>query len=109
MKLSLFVAILLSAVIIMFALQNSQSIQIRFLGWYLEGPLVLVLLGVFAVGALAMFLMALPSRFSRRQELAALKRDYDKLRGELKRQEVSQSSVLVSTTVSAAGEGKGAL
>lgn len=107
MKLSLFVAILLSAVIITFALQNSQSIQIRFLGWYLEGPLVLVLLGVFAVGVLAMFLMALPSRFSRRQELATLKRDYDKLKNEINRQGIPAPTGPLSTGLPVVGEGKG--
>ncbi len=77
MKLALSLAIVLTALVVTFSVQNSQSVHVQFLGWYFEGALVVVLLMTFAVGALTMYLASLPRRFARRRELADLRRQMD--------------------------------
>lgn len=73
MKFSLVVAIALSLVMALFALQNSQQAQVTFLGRYFDGPLVIVLLIAFAVGVLAMFFAMLPGSLRKSIEISKLK------------------------------------
>ena len=84
MKLALIVAMILTALIATFSLQNSQSVQVQFLGWYFEGALVFVLLLTFAIGLLTMYFAALPGQFRRRREIAQLKKELEKFRRETK-------------------------
>jgi uncharacterized integral membrane protein len=85
MKFALIVAMILTALIATFALQNSQSVQVQFLGWYFEGALVFVLLLTFAIGLLTMYFAALPGQFRRRREITQLKKELEKFRRETKR------------------------
>jgi uncharacterized integral membrane protein len=78
MKFALFFAILFSALVITFSLQNSQLVQVQFLHWYFEGALVFVLLLTFAIGLLAMFLAALPGLFRKRSEVKILQKELEK-------------------------------
>lgn len=78
MKFALFFAILFSALVITFSLQNSQIVQVQFLHWYFEGALVFVLLLTFAVGLLAMFLATLPGLFRKRFEVKSLQKELEK-------------------------------
>jgi len=74
MRFSLVFAIVLTALVVTFSLQNSHTVQVQFLAWYFEGALVLTLLMTFTAGALTMYLASLPRRFARRREVAELKR-----------------------------------
>jgi len=87
MKFALFLAILFSALIITFSLQNSQLVQVQFLHWYFEGALVFVLLLTFAVGLLAMFLAALPGVFRRRSEVKSLQKELEKSNRHIEQQQ----------------------
>lgn len=77
MKSALTLAIALTALMVTFSLQNAQTVQVHFLGWYFEGALVLVLLMSFAMGALTMYLASLPARFARNRQLAEQRRQLE--------------------------------
>jgi putative membrane protein len=73
MKFALFVAIVVSVVMAFFAAQNSQQAQVSFLGWYFDGPLIIVLLLSFSAGAVAAFLAVLPGGLRKSLEIKKLK------------------------------------
>ena len=73
MKFALIVAIALSVVMAFFAVQNSQQTQLTFLGWYFDGPLVVILLLTFATGAVSAFLAMLPGSLRKSIEISKLK------------------------------------
>lgn len=73
MKFALIAAIALSLVMAFFAVQNSQQAQVTFLGWYFNGPLVIILLLSFGAGVLATFLAMLPGSFRKSIEISKLK------------------------------------
>ncbi|PKN12373.1 MAG: hypothetical protein CVU69_07770 [Deltaproteobacteria bacterium HGW-Deltaproteobacteria-4] len=50
MKFALIAAIVVSAVMAYFAVENSQQTQVSFLGWYFDAPLVIILLLSFGAG-----------------------------------------------------------
>lgn len=73
MKITLFAAIALALVMAFFAIQNSQHTQVTFLGWYFNGPLVIVLLTTFGAGAVATFLAMLPGTVRKSVENSKLR------------------------------------
>lgn len=73
MKFALIAAIALSIVMAFFAVQNSQSAQVTFLGWYFNGPMVIVLLLSFGAGVIATFLAMLPGSLRKSLEISKLK------------------------------------
>ena len=70
MKFALFVALGLAALTTLFAVQNAQQTQVSFLGWYFEGPLVIILLMTFAAGAVTAYLAVLPGYIRKSRELS---------------------------------------
>lgn len=73
MKFALIAAIALSVVMAFFAVQNSQHTQLTFLGWYFDGPLVIILLLTFGTGVTATFLAMLPASLRKSIEISKLK------------------------------------
>lgn len=73
MKFALITAIILSLVMAYFAVQNSQTAQVSFLGWYYDGPLVIILLITFGVGVISTFLAMFPGSFRKSREISKLK------------------------------------
>ncbi|MDD2732915.1 MAG: LapA family protein [Desulfuromonadaceae bacterium] len=73
MKFSLVAAIVLSLVMALFAVQNSQQAQVTFMGRYFDGPLVIILLIAFAVGVSAMLFAMLPGLLRKSIEISKLK------------------------------------
>lgn len=72
------VKILIFAVVLAFALQNSQPVVMHFfLGRVWEAPLVVLLLSAFVLGALLGLLALLPTLFRLRREQARLRRELD--------------------------------
>lgn len=61
MQISLFLALLIAIVAVIFALQNTATTTVRFLVWQFQGSLALLLLIALAAGALASFLASLPA------------------------------------------------
>ena len=77
----LVVGIALATLSTIFAIQNAQVVQIRFMGAQFEGQLVVFLLGTFAAGSLAMYLFTVPMRIKAALEMSSLKKkiaDVDK-------------------------------
>jgi putative membrane protein len=59
-----------------FAIENTEPVVINlFLGYYLEAPLVLFLLGVLLIGICLGMLMLVPNLLRKRRELARLRRE----------------------------------
>ena len=83
MKFALFFAIVFSALVVAFSLQNSQTVQVQFLFWRFEGALVFVLLLTFVIGLLAMFLATLPGHFRRRSLLRSIRKELEESRREV--------------------------
>jgi len=75
MRFAFAVALAIIVVAALFALQNSQIIQVGFFLWRFEGPLVIVLMMTFAAGILAGWLAAIPSSWKKSRQLAELKRE----------------------------------
>lgn len=72
------VKILIFVVVLGFALQNSQVVTLHyFLGYVWEGPLVVLLLAAFVLGALFGLLALLPTLFRLRRERIRLRRELD--------------------------------
>jgi uncharacterized integral membrane protein len=72
MKITLIVAVVLSIVTAFFALQNMQHTQVTFLGWYFDGPLVIVLLITFGAGVITTFLAMLPGSMRKSRDISKL-------------------------------------
>lgn len=73
MKIALIAAFAISLLMAFFAVQNSQYTQVTFLGWYFDGPLVIILLITFGTGALTSFLALLPGSVRKSIEISKLK------------------------------------
>jgi uncharacterized integral membrane protein len=73
MKVALIAAFAIALVMAFFAMQNSQHTQVSFLGWYFDGPLVVILLLTFGTGAVASFLAMLPGSLRKSIEISKLK------------------------------------
>lgn len=72
------VKILIFAVVLGFALQNSQPVTVHyFLGYLWEAPLVVLLLSAFMLGAFLGLLALLPTLFRLRRERSKLRRELD--------------------------------
>ena len=71
---SLLIAALIALVTMIFSIQNAQKVQVVFLAWFFEGPLVVVLLITFIAGALVAWLTSIPARVRRHRELEAHRR-----------------------------------
>ena len=60
MQLTLVIAVIFALIVAIFAVQNSGSVDLRFLQWEIQDvSLVLVILGSVALGALLIFLLGL--------------------------------------------------
>src|SRR5512137_1614670 len=73
MRLSLIAALVLSSLVAVFAVQNSQPTHVTFMGWYSDGPLVIVLLLTYAAGTLSAILATLPVSLLKSVEISKLK------------------------------------
>jgi len=66
MQIFLFIALIISVVAVLFAVQNTDPVTVSFAIWETEGSLALVLLIALAAGALISFLFSLPSNLRTR-------------------------------------------
>lgn len=58
---SFIIGILLGALVVIFALQNTMSVMVQFLGWGFEGSVALIVLLSMAVGVVISLLFSMPS------------------------------------------------
>ena len=75
----LVLAILLSVIAVIFALQNSEPTAISFLSWDIVLPLALIILSTFAIGAITALLLTIPGTFRRKRTISALKKEKQRL------------------------------
>lgn len=76
-------AILLFAIVIVFALENLQPIHLTFLGWQTpEWPLVLVVILAFVIGGAIGLLLSIPFRARARMHLSGLRSEVTRFRKE---------------------------
>jgi len=68
------VGLILGLAVAVFALQNTESIQIRFLWWQVQGPVAAVTLVSAVAGALVVFLFGLPGWLSAHWRIRGLER-----------------------------------
>jgi len=73
MKLAFIAALAVAGLAAFFAVQNAQVSKVSFLGWYLEAPMVMVLLITFAAGVLTTMLSLLPASLKKSLEIKRLK------------------------------------
>ncbi len=66
--------LILGLAVAVFALQNTDAIQIRFLWWQAQGPVAAVTLLCAVAGALVVLLFALPGWLSTRWRIRSLER-----------------------------------
>ena len=72
MIISLVIGLILGAVTVIFALQNTTSISVVFLSWKFEGSLALILLVTMAVGIVVALLMSLPELIKKSFQISSL-------------------------------------
>jgi len=87
--------------IVLFATKNTQTVVVSFYGgWAIDIPLILVILGSFILGALYMYLLSLPTRFTRSREISRLKGEVQDLQTNLQNvQHADQSNTAVTAVV----------
>ena len=71
MKLSFAISIILSALAVIFALQNAQPVKVTFLHWSFDGSLVIILLLTFLVGVISAFIASIPGYIRMKREISA--------------------------------------
>ncbi len=79
----LVLGLLLGAVSVVFALQNTSDITVTFITWHVEGSLALILLLSMVSGVLISILVSLPEVFKNYRIKKNLMKDNDALRAEL--------------------------
>jgi uncharacterized integral membrane protein len=74
-------AIILTGLVALFSVQNSQPVKVTFLQWYFEGSLVIVLLLTFVAGLVTACLFSIPAHFRKARELAECRHRVKELEG----------------------------
>ncbi|MGB6056336.1 MAG: LapA family protein [Burkholderiaceae bacterium] len=86
------IAVLIFIVFFGFALKNTQEVALRFFFDYeLHGPLVLVLLAFFAIGAVLGVLAMTPTVFRHRREVSRQKKQIATLQKEVDAQHLARA------------------
>ena len=91
---SLFMLVFISRLnSILFAIQNSEVVDIKMFNFNFSYSLALILLATFGLGVLVSLLLILPSSLKRSIEIGSLKRKLKKLEGEVERKELEKEDV----------------
>ena len=84
--LSLLLGFLLGAAALLFALQNTEVVALRFLGWQFESSLALLVLAALTTGVLISILASVPSFIGSSLRIMSLKKENRRLAQEVERQ-----------------------
>ncbi len=76
MSRNLITAIIFSFILVVFALQNVDIVDVDLYFWHFESSLAIVLVVAFAIGALVGILFSLPGYFRKSKELRELKKRF---------------------------------
>jgi putative membrane protein len=85
MQVLLLLAILVAALAVIFAVQNTAIVTVDFLFWSFQGSLALILLVALAAGAIASSLASIPSMFRAHSLSGAQRRKVEELEAELRK------------------------
>jgi uncharacterized integral membrane protein len=83
MHVFLFLALIITTALVIFALQNLTNVTISFLPWRFEGPLAFILSLIFAAGLFTGLFLSLPAWWRRTKEVKLHKKRVHELEGEL--------------------------
>lgn len=80
----LFLALLFSLLVAMFAIQNSLPVTVSILSWSYQTSLVIIIIGAATCGALAFLSLAVPVQLKARWDLKKARQRQGELEAELK-------------------------
>jgi uncharacterized integral membrane protein len=83
MQVFLLLALLVAALAVIFAVQNTEIVTVDFLAWSFQGSLALILLIALASGAIASSLASIPSMFRVHRLGGAQRRNIENLQAEI--------------------------
>lgn len=86
MQIFTFLALAIAIALLIFSVQNFQTVRVSFLAYSLEGPLAMILAIVFGSGFFSGILVSLPSLLRRGSAIRAQKRRVHQLEEEMARQ-----------------------
>lgn len=78
--------LVLGALVVIFAFQNSDIISVAFMGWQLDGSLSIILALSVLTGILIAFLLTLPKLISNYFQYRSLRKKNEELQEELRKQ-----------------------
>ena len=104
MQFFLFFALLIAAVLVLFAVQNATVVTLSFLTFHFVGSLAFILVVVFAAGFLAGVLMSVPSILRKGSAVREQKRKVKQLEEALNKTTPPRSSVSEDQPPSGAGK-----
>ena len=87
MILSLFVGFVLGGAALLFALQNTQTAALTFMGWQFESSLAVLIIVAVIAGILISILATLPSALNASFKIMSLKKENKRLVGEIESQQ----------------------
>lgn len=90
MILSLFVGFVLGGAALLFALQNTQTAALTFMGWQFESSLAVLIIVAVISGILISILATLPSALNASFKIMSLKKENKRLVGEIESQQEAQ-------------------
>ena len=79
----LILALVLATLVAIFAVQNAQEVNVRFLVWTFQSSVVIVILISLGVGALLAALISLPQTLKARRRLKESERQLERLAGQM--------------------------
>ncbi len=79
MILSLIIGFVLGAAALLFAIQNTEVVALRFLGWEFESSLALLVIIALGIGAAITLLVSIPAMIGNSFRISRLERDKRKL------------------------------
>jgi uncharacterized integral membrane protein len=83
MQFFLFFALILTVVLVLFAVQNSTVITLRFIKWTFDGPIALLLALAFVMGMFTGIFLIIPSWWRKARESRMRKKRIDELEREV--------------------------
>lgn len=86
MQIFTFMALAIAIALLIFSVQNFQTVRVSFLAYSIEGPLAMILAIVFGSGFISGILVSLPALFRRGSAIRAQKRKVHQLEEEMSRQ-----------------------
>lgn len=94
MQLLLVAALIFASVVAVFALQNAQTVPIRFFGWQRETSVAVIALGAAMVGALTAILAGVFRQVSMGLRARHLRAELDRIQRELEEERTAKSALV---------------